>query len=186
MANVLVIYAHPNYQASIANKALLEEFHKLAPAAEIINLQELYPDGKIDAAKEQERLKKADMIIFQFPFWFFSAPSLLSAYLEQVFLPGFAYAGGEALKDKNLALSFTVGSPEAAYDRMGPLHHTIEQFLPYLIVTANFTGMIYRGAVYSFSMMPPPGDKNAVNEIVAKAKDQAGRLLKHIQQFVKV
>lgn len=186
MAKVLVIYAHPHYQNSVANKALLEEFKKLVPGAEIVNLKEVYPDCKIDAAKEQARLKAADMIIFQFPFWFFSYPSLLSAYLEQVFLPGFAYAGATELKDKNLTLSFTIGAPEENYQRMGPVHHTIEQFITPLIATSRFTEMNYRGAVYTFGMMPPPGDTNASAQIAAKGKEQAGKLLKHIQQFVHV
>lgn len=186
MAKVLVIYAHPHYQDSIANKALLDEFGKLVPGAEIVNLKELYPDCKIDAGKEQARLKAADMIIFQFPFWFFSYPSLLSSYLEQVFLPGFAYAGATELKDKNLALSFTIGAPEETYQRMGPLHHTIEQFITPLIATSRFTEMIYRGAVYTFAMMLPPGDNNAKEQIAAKGREQAGKLLKHIQQFVQV
>lgn len=184
MANILVVYAHPHYKDSVANKALLEEFKKQVPDAEIVNLKELYPDGNIDTAKEQERLKKADMVIFEFPFWFFSAPSLLSAYLEQVFTPGFAYAGGNALKDKNLTLSFTVGAPAETYERMGELHHTIEQFLSFLIATANFTGMIYRGAVYTCGMMAAPGDKQAAEGMAAKGREQAGRLVKHIQQFV--
>lgn len=188
MARIVVIGAHPDYQKSVANKAVLEEFHKLVPEAEIVRLAELYPDFKIDAAKEQQRLVPAEMLIFEYPFWWYSAPSLLHRYLEQVFLHGWAYGGqGKALAGKNLTLSFTTGASESDYQRRSSLMHTIEQFLPAMLETAHFTGMIYRGTVYSFDMACyDPGDTARISAIVAKARDQAKRLKDHIGQFISI
>lgn len=188
MAKIVLIGAHPDYSKSVANKAVIEEFHKLVPAAEIALLAELYPDFSIDAKKEQARLEPAEMIIFQYPFWWYSAPSLLHRYVEQVFLHGWAYGhDGKALAGKNLALSFTIGGPEDEYQRRSGLMHTIEQFLPEMLATAHFTGMTYRGAVYSFNMANyNPGDAQRDAEIAAAGREQAKNLRDHIAQFVKV
>lgn len=187
MARVLMLYAHPDYKKSVANAALLQEFRKLQPEAEIVNLDELYPDYKIDAKKEQDRLNNAQMIVFQYPFWWYSAPSLLHAYLEQVFLYGYAYGSkGNALKGKELIVSMTIGGPEDEYQRMAGVHHTIEQFLPAMLATAHFTGMIYRGSIYSFDMaLYEPGDKARMAAITERAVAQAKRLSDHINEFVK-
>lgn len=185
MAKILTIYAHPDYERSIANKAVLEEFTKLVPVADIVNLAKTYPDYKIDIKNEQERLKAAEMVIFQYPFWFFGAPSLMHYYLEKVFAYGFAYGpGAGALKGKNLALSFTIGGSEGEYQRREGLMHTVEQFLPAMLETAAYCGMIYRGAVYAFDMMADKDDQKSVEAVKARAKDQAERLAKHIGQFV--
>lgn len=188
MAKIVVIGGHPDYQKSVANRAVLEEFHALVPEAEIVRLAELYPDFKIDAVKEQQRLTPAEMIIFDYPFWWYSAPSLMHRYIEQVFLHGWAYGtGGNALKGKNLVLSFTTGAPEEAYQRREGFMHTLEQFLPAMLETAHFTGMTYRGAVYSYDMACyDPSDKARIAVIEAKGKEQAKRLKAHIVQFISI
>lgn len=188
MSKIVVIGAHPDYQKSIANRAVLDEFQKLVPEAEIVKLAELYPNFVIDASKEQQRLQPAEMIIFEYPFWWYSAPSLLHRYLEQVFLHGWAYGSQtKALEGKNLTLSFTIGGAQSEYERREGVMHTIEQFLPAMLATAHFTGMIYRGAVYSFDMACyEPDNAECKKKIEAAGRDQAKRLKAHIGQFVPV
>lgn len=188
MARIVVIDGHPDYARSIANKAVLEEFQKLVPEVEIAHLSRLYPDCRIDAKKEQERLGAAEMIIFQYPFWWYSAPSMLHCYLEQVFLAGWAYAtANKALAGKNLALSFTTGGTESDYQRREGVMHTIEQFLPAMLATAHFTGMTYRGAVYSYDMgCFDLSDKARIAAVQARGRDQAQRLKEHIAQFIAI
>lgn len=185
MAKIVMICGHPDYDHSVANKAIVDEFAKLVPSAEIAILAQLYPDFRIDAKKEQDRLVPAEMIIFEYPFWWYSAPSLMHRYLELVFLHGWAYGSqGQALKGKNLALSFTVGGPESEYQRRSGVMHTIEQFLPEMLATAHFTGMTYRGAIHSFNMACyDPADKDRIE---ADARNQAKRLKDHIAQFVSI
>lgn len=188
MAKIILINGHPDYEHSTANKTIIEEFSKLVPSAEIVNVAELYPNFQIDAQKEQQRLQAAEMLIFEYPFWWYSAPSLMHRYLEQVFLHGWAYgSNGKALQGKNLTISFTTGAPESDYQRREGLMHTIEQFLPAMLSTAHFTGMTYRGAVHSFGMANyNPSDTARVKEIEAAARDHAKRLKDHIAQFVNV
>lgn len=48
-----------------------------------------------DIAKEQQKLLWADMVIFQFPLWWFSMPAILKGWVDRVYAAGFAYAVGE-------------------------------------------------------------------------------------------
>ena len=70
MKRILIVSGHPDLNDSFANKTILEELSKLLPHAEFVYLDKLYPDFKIDVMAEQERLLRADIIVFQFPlFW---------------------------------------------------------------------------------------------------------------------
>src|SRR3954463_16158130 len=47
-----------------------------------------------DIAAEQARLQWADLVIFQFPMWWFSMPAILKGWVERVFAYGFGYGVG--------------------------------------------------------------------------------------------
>src|SRR5690606_23333267 len=44
-----------------------------------------------DVAAEQEKLKWADVILIQFPLWWFSAPAILKGWFDRVLAAGWAY-----------------------------------------------------------------------------------------------
>ncbi len=112
MKNTLVISGHTDLSASVANKTILETIAQRLPQAEIVRLDSLYPDFKIDAQAEQQRLLKADVIVLQFPVFWYSAPSLLERWMEETFRHGFSHGStGDKLKGKKLVLSFTTGAP---------------------------------------------------------------------------
>ena len=77
MKNVLIISGHTDLATSVANKTILETLANHLPKAEIVKLDELYPDFKINVEAEQQRLIRADIIVLQFPVFWYSAPSIL-------------------------------------------------------------------------------------------------------------
>ena len=93
MASVLVLYAHPAPHKSRINR-------RLATAAREVDgitfrdLYELYPDFVIDVEEEQKLLKEHDVIVWQHPFYWYSAPSLVKEYLDLVLTYGWAYGEG--------------------------------------------------------------------------------------------
>ena len=97
MVKVLVVLNHPNFENSFANKVIIDKLKTLIPDVEIDHLDKLYSDGKIDIKAEQEKLLKADVVIFQFPIYWFKCPYLLSKWFEDVFVHGFAF-GANAYK----------------------------------------------------------------------------------------
>lgn len=70
----LIISGHPDLSSSVANAAILGEFEKNLTDCEIRKLDELYPDGNIDVEAEQKALLEADLIVWQFPFWWYTPP----------------------------------------------------------------------------------------------------------------
>jgi NAD(P)H dehydrogenase (quinone) len=47
-----------------------------------------------DIVAEQEKLRRADLVIFQFPVWWFGMPGILKGWADRVFARGFAYLAG--------------------------------------------------------------------------------------------
>lgn len=150
MKNVLIVSGHTNLAASVANKTILDTLHARLPEAEIVRLDELYPDFKIDVEAEQERLLRADIIVLQFPVFWYSAPSILERWMEDTFQHGFSHGStGDKLKGKKLVLSFTTGAPEAMYSREGEMGYNIDEFLPCYKATCRLCQMEFVGYVYT-------------------------------------
>jgi NAD(P)H dehydrogenase (quinone) len=74
---------------------------------------------------EMEKLDWADLVIFNFPLWWFSLPAILKGWVDKVFAMGFAYGGGKGVYDKGVfkgkksLLCITTGGPEIAYGYTG-------------------------------------------------------------------
>lgn len=150
MKNVLIISGHTDLAASVANKTILETLASRLPEAEIAKLDELYPDFEIDVETEQRRLLRADIIVLQFPVFWYSAPSILERWMEETFRHGFSHGStGDKLKGKRLVLSFTTGAPEAMYSREGAMGYDIEEFLPCYKATCRLCQMEFAGYVYT-------------------------------------
>jgi NAD(P)H dehydrogenase (quinone) len=47
-----------------------------------------------DIVAEQEKLRRADLVILQFPVWWFGMPGILKGWADRVFARGFAYLAG--------------------------------------------------------------------------------------------
>ena len=67
---------------------------RLAPAAAS---KQAFESGTLtpDVKAEIEKLLWADMLILQFPLWWFSMPAILKGWVDRVFAYGFAYGVGE-------------------------------------------------------------------------------------------
>jgi len=68
-----------------------------------------------DVAREQLRLTEADLIIFQFPLWWFGVPGILKGWIDRVFAADFAYGGGKwfetgRFNGRRAILSFTMSA----------------------------------------------------------------------------
>ena len=184
MSKVLVISGHPDYKSSVANRAILDEFHRLVPQAEIVYLDAIYPDRNIDVETEKRRLVEADTIVFEFPMWWYSAPSLMRRYFETVLTHGFAFGyGGTALKGKRVVFSFTAGASAEAYTPEGYQHYTIDAFLPQFRALASLCLLDYAGEVISLGMtLHNPEDEKETADFYAKTKAHAEKIAQIVTQ----
>ncbi|MEO2077155.1 MAG: NAD(P)H-dependent oxidoreductase [Bacillus sp. (in: firmicutes)] len=137
----LVIVAHPNLQNSVINKMWADRLHQEKDIT-VHELYATYPDGKIDVALEQKLLLEHDRIVFQFPFYWYSSPSLLKEWQDVVLTYGWAYGSeGTKLRGKEFMLAISTGGPEAAYQAGGYNHYSMSELTKPFQATANLTGM---------------------------------------------
>ncbi|MDU1427810.1 MAG: NAD(P)H-dependent oxidoreductase, partial [Klebsiella grimontii] len=116
-AKVLLLYAHPESQDSVANRVLLEPALQLSNVT-VHDLYAHYPDFFIDIAWEQDLLRQHEVIVFQHPLYTWSCPALMKEWLDRVLSRGFASgAGGNQLAGKYWRSVITTGEPESAYRR---------------------------------------------------------------------
>lgn len=177
--NVLIVYAHP---AADSLNGALKDFAAghLQAAGHEVRVSDLYAmewkatleaaeipervDHRADVLAEQEKLRWADVVIFQFPLWWFSMPAIMKGWVERVYTYGFGYGVGEhsdvrwgdrygegTLAGKRAMLMVTAGGWESHYSPRGvngaiddllfPIHHGI-LFYPGMAVLPPF--MVYR------------------------------------------
>lgn len=182
---VLVISGHPNLATSYTNRLILEQLEQNTAQVHVRRLDRLYPDFNIDIEREQQALLTADIVVLQFPFYWYSVPALLKKWIDEVFTFNFAYGSeGDKLKGKDLILSFTVGAPEDAYSALGYNHFSIEQMLRPLEQTAYLTQMVYRKPVYSHNMAYVPNVHHTQEAVEARAYAHAERLQQQIRTLL--
>ena len=114
-AKVLLLYAHPESQDSVANRVLLKPARQLENVT-VHDLYAHYPDFFIDIPHEQALLREHDVIVFQHPLYTYSCPALLKEWLDRVLSRGFSSGpGGNQLAGKYWRSVITTGEPESAY-----------------------------------------------------------------------
>ncbi|MEN8171017.1 MAG: NAD(P)H-dependent oxidoreductase [Pseudomonadota bacterium] len=139
----LLLFAHPLPNRSRANRAMLRALDGLEGLM-VRDLYELYADFHIDVGQEQRLLRQAELIIFQHPIYWYSAPAILKQWMDSVLLPGFAFGSGErALQDKRLMSAVSAGHSERSYTQGGYDSWTMEEFLRPFEQTARHCGMDY-------------------------------------------
>ena len=92
-AKVLLLYAHPESQDSVANRVLLKPATQLSNVT-VHDLYAHYPDFFIDIPYEQELLRQHDVIVFQHPLYTYSCPALLKEWLDRVLSRAFPAGWG--------------------------------------------------------------------------------------------
>lgn len=149
MKKILVNVVHPDIEKSIVNKRLVEGIQDMKNIT-INNLYKKYPDFKIDVKEEQKLLLEHDTILFQFPMYWFSSPSLLKEWFDIVLAPGFAHAGASMLKDKAFAVAVSCGGAKKAFSATGKDKKTVEEFLYPFEITAEYVKMNYKKAYITY------------------------------------
>ena len=141
---VLVLVSHPNLEDSRINDTL-------ATAAGTVNgitvrhidsaLQA--NDGHFNVEEEQAIVDAHDVLVFQFPWYWYSAPAVVKQYLDEILTRGWAYVGGNALEGKPVIFAISTGGMADAYRADGHNKFTMTELLAPYIATANMTKMIW-------------------------------------------
>jgi glutathione-regulated potassium-efflux system ancillary protein KefF len=112
------------------------------PGVEVRSLYDRYPDFDIDVAGEQQALLRAEVVVWQSPFYWYGVPALLHHWFEKVLAHGWAYGeGGKMLVGKRVLWVTTTGAPSDAYGPRGVHGFPFQAFVPAMEQTARFCGM---------------------------------------------
>ena len=152
--DILVVLAHPNLEHSQVNKSLASELSTQEHIT-INNLYANYPDFNIDIQKEKSLLMHHDIIIFQFPIYWFSAPALLKEWQDQVITSEFSMGENNQLKGKKLLLVVSAGGTAEDYRHGGPADNTMDEILAPYESFARFTEMKYLPPFISYGVPNP-------------------------------
>ncbi|HBX19810.1 MAG TPA: flavodoxin family protein [Porphyromonadaceae bacterium] len=119
-----------------------------------LGMEEIYAtehDGfAADIHTEQEKLEWCDLLIWQFPLWWFSVPAILKGWTDRAFAAGKIYGAGRIpyvsgkFKGKKALLSLTTGSSESYYAKDGdygdingilkPIHRGILEYVGFSVL----------------------------------------------------
>ena len=98
---------------------------------------------EVTLAHEIAKLQNADLLILNFPLWWFSFPAVLKGWVDRVFAVGIAYAplhshASGLLRGKRAMLAFTTGAPAQVFTADGsngdmntllfPIHYGVLHF----------------------------------------------------------
>ena len=164
MSKKLVIVTHPDLKKSVVNRRLVEELRKAGEDVTVHSLYDAYPDEKIDIQKEQALVDAHDAIVFQFPIYWYSAPSLLKKWFDVVLTPDWGYLNHYALEGKKVALAISTGGKAEDYSEKGAAGFTATQFLTPYIMSCGYLKAVYAGlhACYNtFAIFPEELEENA-------------------------
>ncbi|MFK0021182.1 NAD(P)H-dependent oxidoreductase [Streptomyces sp. NPDC090798] len=97
-----------------------------------------------DVRAEQDKVIRSDLIIFQFPMWWFGMPAILKGWVDRTMARGFAYGAGRKydtgmLKGRRAMVCATTGTASSLYEPDGidgdinhilwPVHNGIFRYL---------------------------------------------------------
>ncbi|MDJ0749395.1 MAG: NAD(P)H-dependent oxidoreductase [Woeseiaceae bacterium] len=156
MARLIVYYAHPGHRYSHVNCVMSRAAREI-DGVTYVDLYEDYPRFDINVNVEQQRLLDHDVILFEFPLFWYSTPSILKEWQDIVLEHGFAYgAGGDKLAGKTMMLAITAAGPEDAYSSGGYQQYPLRDFLRPLEQTANLCEMRFAPPYVLYSALKAP------------------------------
>ena len=110
LRKVVILLAHPNMKESQANKALIDAVSDIEGVA-VFNLYD-QQDAAFDVDEWSKIISDASALIYQFPFHWMAAPSLLKRWQDEVFT---FLSKTPAVAGKPLTIVTTTGSEYEAY-----------------------------------------------------------------------
>ena len=143
MNKILILFAHPRYEQSRVNRALLTGLQDQEYIT-VHDLYEEYPNFNIDVVREKELLLSHQIVVWHYPLYMYSAPAMIKQWIDQVLEHGWAHgAEGIMLKNKLIFSTITTGGTKESYSHNGFNRHTIPEFLIPFEQTASLCKMTW-------------------------------------------
>lgn len=143
MSRILVLFTHPALEKSRVQTQLLKTAYSVE-GVDVHDLYQEYPDFIIDVERERRLLIAHDIILYQHPLYWYSAPALLKEWQDLVLQYGFAYGrNGSALKGKVLGNVISAGGSKRSYHSGRVNRYSLRELLRPFEQSAALCGMRY-------------------------------------------
>ena len=143
MQKVLIVFIHPAVERSRVNRRLFDAAAAVGGVT-LHDLYDAYPEFDIDVRHEQALLAEHEVVVFQHPLYWYSAPAMLKQWQDLVLEHGWAYGrSGTALRGKRALHAITAGGREDSYRRDGSNRFTVAELLAPFEQTARLCGMLW-------------------------------------------
>lgn len=109
-----------------------------------------------DVVAEQDKVRRADLLLLQYPMWWFGPPAILKGWFDRVFTRGFGYMPGHKydtgfMRGKIAMISLTTGTSGDTYapdgidgallDVLWPVHNGLLRYTGFEVLTPFITHM---------------------------------------------
>ncbi|MEM9189688.1 MAG: NAD(P)H-dependent oxidoreductase [Myxococcota bacterium] len=160
MANrILIIFAHPALERSRVHRRLIQVPRSMSGVT-VHDLYQCYPEFYLDVDREQGLLLEHDVVVFQHPFYWYSAPAIVRQWQDMVLQHGWAYGSeGTQLRGKGTMHVVSCGGGKAAYRAGGHNRFSIGEFLRPFEQTAALCGMQWRAPFVVFDTLRLPTEQ---------------------------
>lgn len=145
MKNTIILLFHPNIKLSKTNASMQAAIKKI-DGIEVVDMQDLYPDWKINVDVEVNRLLGAGRVIIQFPVQWYSFPPLLRLWQDLVLTRMF-YVNydneGKILSGLPFIIAATAGNRPEAYTTEGVNLFPLDELLRPMHSMAHRCGLLW-------------------------------------------
>lgn len=169
---VVVLYSHPDQPPSAVNAPLVALASTMAGIT-VRHIEKVIPDFQYPpevVEREHALLGDADLIILQFPTYWYHCPGAMKLYLDNILTYGWAFGTGSTLKGKKFAIITSVGGTAEYYSNSGPLPYS-DIYRPFQAL-AGYCGMTYLDHLFIFEEHYPVAPKlyeDFLKKLVAEA-----------------
>ena len=172
---VIVLLAHPDINKSHMN-AMLSQAAAEVEGVQVINIYD-YP---VAPDVYRDVVKQAKGIVYEFPFYWMSAPHLLKQWTDEVFM---AFTQEGLIEGKEFMVVTTTGSEEAAYQHDGRNKYTMSEYLRPYEGQANHSKMIWNDPLVVYGN---PQNATVAEENLQKGKEEYKARLKAMVERVNI
>lgn len=156
----MILVFHPNLNESKVNQTLAQAAGEVDHVM-VRDMYQEYQDQPLDVKKEQQLMEEADRVILQFPMYWYSSPSLLKQWEDEVLEHGWAYGStGKALHGKELMVAVSTGAEFEKYDRESGEYGVRDLLRPFQ-ATSALIGMDYLTPFVTYGALRMSDDKLA-------------------------
>ena len=149
----LIIVAHPDVKGSMSQQFFLSGLEQ-EQTVTLHQLYDSYPDSKVDKVKEVDLLLSHDRIIFQFPLYWYSAPSLLKEW-QDVVLSEIASNDSymTQIAGKEFGIVVSIGAKETSYQAGGSIGLSLSELMKPYQAMATYFGLHFMPIFSNYQFM---------------------------------